>query len=315
MKDETGAIPPLPDDVMRLLDAERAAPPPSEAVRARILARLSTTLDLPPDGGGGPGGGSAPGEGEAGPGGGGTPAGGEAAGLVSGLLKPMTFMVFAAGVVVGGGGVAVLSGTAPDEPAPPAVASPAAGDASPSPAVEMGTRPVGAAPADADPDFDLPAATEAPPLPPAGPDPVAIPPSPEQAEGAPPPGRSSRPRAAVGPSVPSPGAEPSTADRDGDPAAGTAPGPMGDPAVAEERALLEVARTALARGRYAAALEGVEAHRARFPEGRFVEEREALAILALAGLGEIDAAEAAAEAFRSRHPTSLFLPVIDAALD
>jgi outer membrane protein assembly factor BamD (BamD/ComL family) len=79
--------------------------------------------------------------------------------------------------------------------------------------------------------------------------------------------------------------------------------------------MLSVARTALARGQYAFALEALEHHASRYPDGRLAEEREVLAIQALVGAGRRDEARARAERFRRQHPHSLFAPVAAEADD
>ncbi len=87
-----------------------------------------------------------------------------------------------------------------------------------------------------------------------------------------------------------------------------------DTELSAERALLEVARTALTRGDIAATLEAVERHAKEFPRGRLEEEREVLFIQALVQAGKRDEAQARAQAFRARFPDSLMLPAVDAAL-
>ncbi|HVH46731.1 MAG TPA: hypothetical protein VM925_30525 [Labilithrix sp.] len=83
--------------------------------------------------------------------------------------------------------------------------------------------------------------------------------------------------------------------------------------LAAERALVERARTALARDQASAALEAVDAHAARFPRGRLSEEREAIAIQALAKIDRPLDARRRADAFRKAHPNSVFLPAIELA--
>jgi hypothetical protein len=85
-------------------------------------------------------------------------------------------------------------------------------------------------------------------------------------------------------------------------------------ALAEELAILDAAREALRGARHQDALEHAGRHQARFPSGRLAEEREAIAIRSLAGLRRWDEARRRAEAFRSRFPDSLLMPVVDAAL-
>lgn len=84
-----------------------------------------------------------------------------------------------------------------------------------------------------------------------------------------------------------------------------------DVALAAERSLVERARTALARADLDGALEAADAHAARFPKGRLQEEREAIAIQALAKLHRTADADRRAQVFRKAHPNSVFLPTID----
>ncbi len=81
-----------------------------------------------------------------------------------------------------------------------------------------------------------------------------------------------------------------------------------------ERAVLDTARAAVARGDGGAALIALEAHRASYADGALVEERDALTILALAKVGRTDEARKKADAFRAKKPHSLFLKAIDGAL-
>ena len=84
--------------------------------------------------------------------------------------------------------------------------------------------------------------------------------------------------------------------------------------LAQERALLDLARSNAAQGEPALALQQVERHREQFPQGRLAEEREALGIRALLSLGRKQEAEDRAQAFRVAYPNSFLLPVIDSAL-
>jgi hypothetical protein len=86
-----------------------------------------------------------------------------------------------------------------------------------------------------------------------------------------------------------------------------------DASLAQERSLLETARSALVRGDASKALESLNEHQRRFEEGRLVEERESLAIQALLRLGQTAAARTRATTFHQRWPDSLFDPVVDAA--
>lgn len=85
--------------------------------------------------------------------------------------------------------------------------------------------------------------------------------------------------------------------------------PAADTAQAELR-LLRRARAALASGDHAAALQPITLHTRRFTTGRLVEEREALRIRALAGLGRTDEARRASQAFVTLFPNSVLLPVV-----
>lgn len=84
--------------------------------------------------------------------------------------------------------------------------------------------------------------------------------------------------------------------------------------LADENALVTRAQAALARGRTSEALAATSEHQRRFPRGEFVEEREALAIQALARSGNLPAAMARAERFRARYPRSMLLRAVNAAV-
>lgn len=85
-----------------------------------------------------------------------------------------------------------------------------------------------------------------------------------------------------------------------------------DGALEAERALLDVARTALGRGDGGNALRAVEAHGRKFPRGILAEEREAMSIQALRLLRRDDEAQARLERFRGRFPSSLMRPALEA---
>lgn len=74
-----------------------------------------------------------------------------------------------------------------------------------------------------------------------------------------------------------------------------------------ELALLEPARSSIARGSYATALTAIAKHQHEYPSGQLAEEREALRVRALWGLGQEPAARAAAASFRKRYPRSVLL--------
>jgi hypothetical protein len=84
--------------------------------------------------------------------------------------------------------------------------------------------------------------------------------------------------------------------------------------LAAERALIEQARTALARGRGDVALAALDRHARAYPRGALEEERESLRVEALAGDGRSDQARAAGARFHRRFPRSIFAPVVDEAL-
>jgi hypothetical protein len=84
-------------------------------------------------------------------------------------------------------------------------------------------------------------------------------------------------------------------------------------AVRDELRLLKQARAAVSHGEYAAAFRFVTEHARRFKGGRLTEEREALRVLSLAGLGRTDDAERAAATFRVRFPRSVLLEAVSQA--
>jgi hypothetical protein len=74
-----------------------------------------------------------------------------------------------------------------------------------------------------------------------------------------------------------------------------------------EVAELEPARVGIGRSDYDSALRAIARHRRDYPAGLLAEEREALRVRALWGMGNQSAAKAAAEAFRKRYPRSPLL--------
>jgi outer membrane protein assembly factor BamD (BamD/ComL family) len=90
--------------------------------------------------------------------------------------------------------------------------------------------------------------------------------------------------------------------------------PSGSETLATQRALLDAARAALGGGDSAGALAALDTHERRFPNSVLSEEREALAIKALAGAGRLAEARARGARFRSRYPNSIMRPAIDATL-
>lgn len=77
--------------------------------------------------------------------------------------------------------------------------------------------------------------------------------------------------------------------------------------LAAERALLDVARSGLARGEAAEALDAAERHRREYADGALVEEREAIAIKALVALGRKDEAAQRLAHLEKTHPNSIVL--------
>lgn len=84
-----------------------------------------------------------------------------------------------------------------------------------------------------------------------------------------------------------------------------------DPSLARERTLLDMGRTALARGDAAAALVALDTHAREFPGSQLGQEREVLAIQALASAGRRAEAQSRADAFRARYPHSPFAGVVE----
>lgn len=87
-------------------------------------------------------------------------------------------------------------------------------------------------------------------------------------------------------------------------------GPTSDRLLAEERALVEMGRSALSRGEAALALTHCQSHAKKFPSGQLAEERELLWVRSLMALGKQDEARARAAAFPRRFPGSLLAPSV-----
>ncbi len=83
--------------------------------------------------------------------------------------------------------------------------------------------------------------------------------------------------------------------------------------LAAERALLEMGRTALARGDREAALDATRRHLNSFRHGRLTEERELIAIQALSGLGRREEARERGARFLQAYPRSMFAAAVRAA--
>jgi hypothetical protein len=83
--------------------------------------------------------------------------------------------------------------------------------------------------------------------------------------------------------------------------------------LAEQQALLDKARLALGKGSGQTALETLELHARRYPESVLTEEREALAVKALASVGRSAEARSRFEIFEKRFSRSPLLPSLEAA--
>lgn len=81
-----------------------------------------------------------------------------------------------------------------------------------------------------------------------------------------------------------------------------------DVSLSAERALLEVARAAMAKGDLPATFTALEKHERDFGTGRLVEEREALFIHALHAAGREAEAASRTERFNKQFPDSLVAP-------
>jgi hypothetical protein len=86
-------------------------------------------------------------------------------------------------------------------------------------------------------------------------------------------------------------------------------------ALADERALVEGARTALLRNRPADALALAERHARAFPKGELAEDREFLAISALRDLGRREPLRARGEAFLRAYPSSALRVSVEQLLE
>lgn len=87
----------------------------------------------------------------------------------------------------------------------------------------------------------------------------------------------------------------------------TTPDPVRAPSAstfALELALLEPARRSIAHSDFTGALAAIARHQREYPRGQLAEERAALRVRALWGMGDKTAAESAAALFRKRYPHS-----------
>lgn len=81
--------------------------------------------------------------------------------------------------------------------------------------------------------------------------------------------------------------------------------------LADERALIEGARTALLRGRAADAWTLLARHETTFPRGQFAEDRDFMVVSALSGMGRRDEARTRARAFLARYPKSALRKTVE----
>jgi hypothetical protein len=93
------------------------------------------------------------------------------------------------------------------------------------------------------------------------------------------------------------------------------PARSGAGAVRVELRLLEQARAAVSREDFVRAIELLAEHARRFRTGRLVEEREALRIKSLAGLGRRTEARRAVTQFEANFPRSPLLPAVRQMVD
>ena len=113
--------------------------------------------------------------------------------------------------------------------------------------------------------------------------------------------------------APSTGAVPVANDVPPAPATTTVASPRGSQ-LSAERILLDKARSALAQGDPARAIDRLERHRRSFPQPLLAEERDAMWVQALVKAGRYDEARARASTFRKHSPDSLFSSVVDSTI-
>ncbi|CAN5846697.1 hypothetical protein BH11MYX4_BH11MYX4_29340 [soil metagenome] len=102
------------------------------------------------------------------------------------------------------------------------------------------------------------------------------------------------------------------------PSADAPPKPLDAPRagndLVREREVIDAARAALTHGRPADALTATARHAERWPRGHLAEEREVIAIQALAASGRRAEADRRASAFKRSFPASMLIPAVDQAL-
>jgi hypothetical protein len=106
-------------------------------------------------------------------------------------------------------------------------------------------------------------------------------------------------------------AAPSSAKKNDVPPAGSSAPPTTS-TLADERALVEGARTALLRGRASDALSLAQKHERSFPNGGLAEDRDFLVLSALRDLGRSEESRAKAAAFLARYPKSALRGAVEA---
>lgn len=92
------------------------------------------------------------------------------------------------------------------------------------------------------------------------------------------------------------------------------PQPSHDVPLARERSLLDMGRTALARGDTESAFRAVKTLEQEAPNGQLVEEREVLAVQTLVTANRTAEARRRAAQFRMKYPSSPLLGVVDDAV-
>lgn len=129
--------------------------------------------------------------------------------------------------------------------------------------------------------------------------------------------RTVRPIAKPTPVAPAPAPMPSAANRESPAAKGSAPArsrtdaPRRQAAPSEELTLLDHARRAVMARNFERALRTIERHARSFPNSPLAEEREALRVRALQGVGRLNQANHAAREFESRYPSSVLAPELN----